>query len=295
MLGCISLIQIASQIKYKYCYDKFDIKASYNTVNVFEKFEVTQYLWNNKVKGYINQDEYAKRDTTNKDIEDDIDWIKDKVISETCHLSHNQFIKENKPTLDRIDNSIGHTKQNCQLSYQICITVKADKDNDISKLKIQLMNYAIHEHLPMIINNESVYNMLKECMQGGLSNEYHQCNLKGIAPINKLRYNHVTKTITSYDTQHLITHNLDLDFNFLYPSVFSGIFTKNNPNTNHRIFQAGGLTSYFQCISNNSKQKARDAIMSDDRYTDKRQLFSVKIKGHIDEKHINSHLKLAPI
>ncbi|KAA6396174.1 MAG: hypothetical protein EZS28_008296 [Streblomastix strix] len=193
MLGCISLAQIASQIKYKYCYGKFDINASYNIVNGFEQFEVTQYWWNNKVKGYINQDGYAKKDITNNVTEDDIDWIKDKVVREPCHLRHNKFTKENKPTLDRIDNSIGHTKQNCQLACQICNTVKADKNNDISKLKIQLMKYAIHEHLPMTINNKSVYNMLKECIQGGLSNVYHQYNLKGISHIYKLRYNHVTK------------------------------------------------------------------------------------------------------
>ncbi|KAA6379016.1 MAG: hypothetical protein EZS28_025457, partial [Streblomastix strix] len=132
MLGCISLAQIASQIKYKYCYEKFDINASYNIVNGFEQFEVAQYWWNNKVKGYINQDEYAKRDITNNVTEDDIDWIRDKVASETCHLCHNKFTKENKPILNRIDNSIVHTKQNCQLACQICNTVKADKDNDMS-------------------------------------------------------------------------------------------------------------------------------------------------------------------
>ncbi|KAA6399263.1 MAG: hypothetical protein EZS28_005214 [Streblomastix strix] len=271
--------------------DRWEYLKHYNIRDV----TFTQYWWNNKVKGYINQDEFAKRDTTNNVIEDDIDWIRDKVATETCHLCHNKFTKENKPTLDRIDNSIGHTKSNCQLACQICNTVKADKDNDISKLKIQLMKYAIHEHLPMTINNESVYNMLKKCMQGGLSNVFHQCNLKGVTHINKLRYNHVTKTITSYDTPHIITHILDLDFNSLYPSVFSGIFNKNNPYTNNRIYQAGGVTSYFKCTSNSSKQKARDVIMSDDRYTDIGQLFCVKIKGHIDEKHINSYIKLAPI
>ncbi|KAA6390930.1 MAG: hypothetical protein EZS28_013543, partial [Streblomastix strix] len=112
MLGCISLAQIASQIKYKYCYGKFDINANYNIVSGFEQFEVTQYWWNNKFKGYINQDEYAKRDTTNNVTEDDFEWISDKVTNETCHLCHNKFTKENKSTLDRIDNSIGHTKQN---------------------------------------------------------------------------------------------------------------------------------------------------------------------------------------
>ncbi|KAA6379848.1 MAG: hypothetical protein EZS28_024624 [Streblomastix strix] len=295
MLGCILLAQIVSQIKCKYCYDKFDINASYNIVNGFEQFEVTQYWWNNKVKGYINQDEYAKRDTTNNVTEDDFEWIRDKVASETCHLCHNKFTKENKPTLDRIDNSIGHTKSNSQLACQICNTVKADKDNDISKLKIQQMKYAIHEHLPMTINNESVYNMLKECMQGGLSNVYHQCNLKGVTLINKLRYNHVTKTITSYDNQHIVTHILDLDFISLYPSVFSGIVNKNNPYTNNRIYQAGGVTSYFKCTSYGLKQKARDNIMSNDRFNFKGQLFCVRIKGHIDEKYINSHINLAPI
>ncbi|KAA6402881.1 MAG: hypothetical protein EZS28_001593 [Streblomastix strix] len=231
MLGCMPLAQIASQIKNKYCYEKFDINASYNIVNGFEQFEVTQYWWNNKVKGYINQDEYAKRDTTNNVTEDDFYWIRDKVASESCHLCRNKFTKENKPTLDKIDNSV----------------VKADKDSDISKLKIQLMKYAIHEHLPMTINNESVYNMVKEY------------------------------------------------FNSLYPSVFSGIFNKNNPYTNNRIYQTGRLTSSFKCTSNSSKQKARDIIMSDDKFNDKGQLFCVRIKGHIDEKCINSHINLAPI
>ncbi|KAA6366196.1 MAG: hypothetical protein EZS28_038277, partial [Streblomastix strix] len=114
------------------------------------------YRHNNKVKGYINQDEKAKRDTTINVNEDDIDWIRDKAASKTCHLYHNKFTKENKPTLDCIDGSIRHTKQNCQLACQICNIVKADKDNDISKQKIQLMKYAIHEHLPITINNESI-------------------------------------------------------------------------------------------------------------------------------------------
>ncbi|KAA6378394.1 MAG: hypothetical protein EZS28_026079 [Streblomastix strix] len=174
MLGRISLSQIASQIKYKYCYDKFDINASYNIVNGFEQFEVTQFWWNNKVKGYVAQDGYAKRDTANNVMEDDIDWIRDKVASQTCHLYHNKFTKENKLTLDRIDNSVDHTKQNCQLACQIYNTAKADKDNDISKLKIQLMKYAICEHLPMTVNNESVYSIQKECMQDGLSNVFQQ-------------------------------------------------------------------------------------------------------------------------
>ncbi|KAA6404234.1 MAG: hypothetical protein EZS28_000254 [Streblomastix strix] len=73
MLGCMSLAQIACQIKYKYCYEKFDINASYNIVNGFEQFEVTQYWWNDKVKGYINQDKFAKRDTTNNVTEDDFE------------------------------------------------------------------------------------------------------------------------------------------------------------------------------------------------------------------------------
>ncbi|KAA6337955.1 MAG: hypothetical protein EZS28_052742 [Streblomastix strix] len=173
--------------------------------------EIIQYWWDNKLKGQINQDEYAKRDTTNNVNEDDIDWNKDKVASETCYLCHNKFTNENKHTSDRIDNSIRHIKQNCQLTYQICRTVKADKDNDISKLKMQLMKSAIQEHLPKTINNESIYNMLKECMQGGLSNVYHLSNFKGIKHINILRYNRVTKTITSYDTQQI---------DFLFPRSF---------------------------------------------------------------------------
>ncbi|KAA6398889.1 MAG: hypothetical protein EZS28_005581 [Streblomastix strix] len=119
MLGCISLAQIASQIKYKQCYEKFDVNASYNIVNGFEQFDDTQYWWNNKVKGQINQDEFAKMETINNVTEDDFDWIRDKIANETYHRCHNKFIKENKPTLDRIDNSISQTKQNYYCNFII--------------------------------------------------------------------------------------------------------------------------------------------------------------------------------
>ncbi|KAA6389079.1 MAG: hypothetical protein EZS28_015397 [Streblomastix strix] len=128
MLGCISLAQIVSQFKYKYCYDKFDINASYNIVNGFEYFEVTLYWWNNKVKGYINQDEYAKRDTTNNVNEDDFDWIRDKAASETCHLCHNKFTKENKPTLDRIDNSIALFDKHLDFESFACTMMSKRQD-----------------------------------------------------------------------------------------------------------------------------------------------------------------------
>ncbi|KAA6388486.1 MAG: hypothetical protein EZS28_015986, partial [Streblomastix strix] len=40
--------------------------------------------------------------------------------------------------------------------------------------------------------------------------------------------------------------------------AFNGIFNKNNPFTDHRIYQAGGLSSYFKCTSISSKLKAHD-------------------------------------
>ncbi|KAA6389050.1 MAG: hypothetical protein EZS28_015423 [Streblomastix strix] len=46
-----------------------------------------------------------------------------------------------------------------------------------------------------------------------------------------------------------------------------------------------GVTSYFKCSSNNSKQKARDIILNDGRYIDKGHLFYVKIKA-LFNKHL---------
>lgn len=105
-------------------------------------------------------------------------------------------------------------------------------------------------------------------MQGGLSNIYNHCILKSITHINKLKYNHITKIIASFDTTYIITHKLDIIFISIYPSVFSGIFNKNNSYLNHEFYWTDRLTNYFKCTSYHSKLKARDIIMSQYRFAE---------------------------
>jgi hypothetical protein len=45
----------------------------------------------------------------------------------------------------------------------------------------------------MTIDNEEIYWFLRKSIHGGLSQVFHQYNLKGITKINKLKYDHEKK------------------------------------------------------------------------------------------------------
>ncbi|KAA6393137.1 MAG: hypothetical protein EZS28_011336 [Streblomastix strix] len=79
--------------------------------------------------------------------------------------------------LDRQDNELPHTKDNCLpacVSYNIA---HANRDPKLTSLHIKMRQYAIKHNLPMIITDERIYNLLRECITGGLTAVFHRENI----------------------------------------------------------------------------------------------------------------------
>jgi hypothetical protein len=99
----------------------------------------------------------------------------------------------------------------------------------------------------MTIDDEEVYWFLRKSIHGGLSQVFHQYNIKGLTHINKLKFSPLGRgEVTAYDLDYIITHIMDLDFNSLYPSSFCGIYNKNNPYTGGRMYMAGRVTGHIK-------------------------------------------------
>ncbi|KAA6359597.1 MAG: hypothetical protein EZS28_044876, partial [Streblomastix strix] len=114
MLSQISLFQIANSIKYNYAQEDFDINGDYNIETGNKEYKFYSEKWNKKVEGYLQQDIKAGRDTVNNVNANDIDYFNQMIPNKCCYCNA-KFTSVNKPTLERIDNNMAHTKDNCKL------------------------------------------------------------------------------------------------------------------------------------------------------------------------------------
>ncbi|KAA6391590.1 MAG: hypothetical protein EZS28_012881, partial [Streblomastix strix] len=94
-----------------------------------KEYKFYSVKWNKKVESYIQQDNKAGRYTTNNVNTDDIDYF-NLMIPNKCCYCHAKFTNVNKPTLERIDNNIARTKDNCKLACQLCNSTRSNKDAD---------------------------------------------------------------------------------------------------------------------------------------------------------------------
>ncbi|KAA6386565.1 MAG: hypothetical protein EZS28_017907, partial [Streblomastix strix] len=225
------------------------------------------------------------------------------MISNKCCYYNAKFTNVNKPTLERSDNNVAHTKDNCKLACQLCNSTRSNKDVDVAKLVIQMYKDAIVKNLLITIDDEEVYWFLRKSIHGGLSQVFHQYHIKGLTQINKLKYNLEENNVPAYDLDYIITHILDLDFNSLYPGAFCGIYNKNIPYTGGKIYMAGQVTRYIkiheandQAYRDTKRKEMKIIINSEDRFSkEKGQLFVASVKGLIDKVHINDHINFPPI
>ena len=201
MLHHISLSMNASTIRYALAYKDFDPTKTYPSTNGKSTFKLTKKYWKIKVKGYINQDKKAGRDPSHNVTMDDLKYYKDQILKSKCSVCGESFTEQNKPTLDRIDNSLPHTKENTQLACCDCNTVKANHDEQEMTMLINLRKYCISKQLPMTLDSEDAYHILRDGITGGLSNVQHRLNIKGITKINKLKYDPVTNTVPNYEQE----------------------------------------------------------------------------------------------
>ncbi|KAA6399566.1 MAG: hypothetical protein EZS28_004911 [Streblomastix strix] len=198
-LSQISLFQIANSIKYNYTWESFDINVDYNIETGNKEYKFYSEKWNKKVEGYLQQDIKAERDATNNVTANDMDYFNQMIPNKCCYCNA-KFTNLNKPTLERIDKNIAHTKDNCKLACQLNNSTRSNNDADMAKLVIQMYKYAIVKNLPMTIEDEKVYQFLRKSIQGGLSQ--------------------AENNVTAYDFDYIITHILDLDFNSLDANAF---------------------------------------------------------------------------
>ncbi len=252
---------------------------------------MSREYWQKRCNAYLLQDKRANRDVSNNVSISDFHHFEHVVLNSTCKLCNEPFSHSNKPSFDRIDNSLPHTRNNLQVTCIYCNKAKADNDENLAKLRINLRKYALQNNLPMTlaITDTDAYYIIRDGITGGLSNVQHRVNLKNITRINKLSYDPNTRTVSDKDTEHIMTHFIGNDFNSLYPSVHASTVHKFIKYTDNKIYMPGRLTSFTHTTTPSLKRNAIKLINQKDT------LFIVEIKGHIEEEFINEFINLPPI
>ncbi|KAA6378633.1 MAG: hypothetical protein EZS28_025840 [Streblomastix strix] len=157
-------------------------------------------------------------------------------LSTGCHICKARFTSKNPPTLDRINNDMGHSADNS---------------------------------LPMTITDEEIYQILRSGITGGLSQVMHRYNVAGETKINQFKF--INGKVISQDTDHIMTHLLTLYFNCQYPSVMSSELHKFIKHTafdmNRMHYICGDTDSMTWAISGNPeaeegyRQKFNQSVM----------------------------------
>ncbi|KAA6374210.1 MAG: hypothetical protein EZS28_030263 [Streblomastix strix] len=296
MFSFMSMAACSNAIKYAKAYEDFDINGAYpNFEDQSQKFYLTENYWQSKVRGYQLQDKHQRRDTTNNVQDKDFGYFKQLFKDFNCCICGCKFTVNNKPTLDRIDNSKGHSKDNVQPCCLYCNCFCSNKDKNIGKLFIQLRKYCMIRCLPTNLTDIDVYHLIRSGITGGLSNVMHRVNRAGIDFIKRLYYNKEAKKVTIVTTDHRITHVVGVDFNSLYPSVMSSEPHKFIKYTNGKMYMCGSQTGKIMGDNDHSKQTILRIINSNKRFTADGQLFVAEVKGHIQEDYLNDFINFPPI
>ncbi|KAA6388824.1 MAG: hypothetical protein EZS28_015649 [Streblomastix strix] len=201
-----------------------------------------------------------------------------------CSVCSAKFTYGNPPSLDRQDNELPRTKDNC---LPVCVSYNiahANRDPKIASLHIKMRQYAIKHNLPMTLSEERIYKLLRECFTGGLAAVFHRENSASRTHINELTYYRQSIKVISQDNDNVTTHVFALDGNSLYPSSYSSVKNENIPYTNHRMYMAGRSKFYSEkpyVIKNCIDQR--------------KEIFVAKIKGYFPKSEYNNLLALPPI
>ena len=287
----ISLASCAAQMKYLSCFDSFDINKNYQIKDDKNEkdFKLTLNKFNKMCENYKIQDEIAKRETKNNININDFDYFNELLLKNSlCPMCYRRFTNKNKPTLDRIDNSKPHIKDNLKWMCRYCNCYKSNHDELESKFFIQLRNYAEYNNLPFTINDKEALNILRSGITGGLSNVQNRDGRKG-NNICKLKYNSENNKVEIIDTKNKITHFSSIDFNSLYPSSYSSQYNELIPYTNHKMYMPGKLSNKIKVETKKQFKYCLDIINK------KEDLFVAVIKGQIPKDNLNECINYLPI
>jgi hypothetical protein len=120
----------------------------------------------------------------------DYQYFKELLENSKYSICNKSFTETNKPTLDRKNNKLNHTRDNVVPCCCYCNCVKSNKDERYTKLFIQLRKFAMKKHLPFTLakGDEEEYEVTRKNITRGLSNFHNRKNLKGIDTIKNLVY-----------------------------------------------------------------------------------------------------------
>ncbi|KAA6368875.1 MAG: hypothetical protein EZS28_035598, partial [Streblomastix strix] len=301
MLANISMAQCANAIKYAMCYSDFDINGNYNSESTDKSIEITLCYWKSKVESYIEQDNKKNRDSSNNVTVDDYYYFKDIFKNQRCHICNARFTWKNRPTPDRIDNNKGHSKSNVLPCCLDCNTCKANRDENQMKLMIQLRKYALFKQLPMTLINDDIYKLVRRGITGGLSTVIYRYNIAGETRINHYEYDKENKCVYSIDSDNVMTHVIQLDFDSQYPSVMSSESHPFIPYTCHTLYMCGQAIEFINATTQFDYDRCKALIYDINRFSNDRLvvdnmlLFIAEVRGHIDEDYINYCIDFGPI
>ncbi|KAA6377551.1 MAG: hypothetical protein EZS28_026922, partial [Streblomastix strix] len=266
-------------------YSDFDINIDYsNPIPKAKPFELTAGYWKNKCYHYKQQDYKAGRETEKNVTADDYDYYKRLFETSVRSICKAKFTYDNPPNLDRQDNELPHTKDNCLPACVSCNIAHANRDPKLASLHIKMRQYAIKHNLPMTISDERVYKLLIECITGGLAAVFHRENIAGKTHINELTYDEQSNKVISQDNENVTTHVFALDGNSLYPSSYSSVKNENIPFTDNRMYMAG-----------RSKFYSEKPYMIKNCIDWRKEIFVAKVKGYLPKSEYNNLLALPPI
>jgi hypothetical protein len=89
----------------------------------------------------------------------DYNYFRDSLLGGKCHTCHSGFTSANKPTFDQKNNKIKHTKDNVKWCCNYCNSVKSDRDEQYTKLFIQLRRFALKRNSPLTLVKGDEKNM----------------------------------------------------------------------------------------------------------------------------------------
>ncbi|KAA6402103.1 MAG: hypothetical protein EZS28_002374 [Streblomastix strix] len=152
LLAIISMSQCSNAIKYSMAHNDIDINDNYNYESTDKLIEITQCYLRAKLDSYIEQVNKTGRDSCNNVTIDDYDYFKELFKNQRYNMCNARFIWKNRPTLDIIDISKRHSKDNVIPYCLYCNVCRAnrDKKNEINGIVkeicvIQTITHDINE------------------------------------------------------------------------------------------------------------------------------------------------------
>jgi hypothetical protein len=281
----MTLASCSQALKYRFLYKHMDMKKSYVTDDPsIPDFVLTSEWLKKKCDGYDKQDLKRKMNIDNNVKDYDFNAIAKKLAYQhhRCYICKRRFTAKDAPTFDRIENYKPHTLSNIKLACCACNVLRSRRDPDITKVKVQLRNFALKYNLPTSLTNEDTIKQLEGAKYGGLTNVMHRVNIAGETHISKFRYKE--RKVISELTEYVLTHILGIDFNSLYPSVMASIKSLLIRYTDGILYMPGRF-----------KERILDPVRMKELVEGRSQLFFVSVKAHFPEELYDKLINFAPI